>query len=255
MRKMLSLTLGIALLAAAGTAYAATTDSTASTDGTATPPAASSKMYYKQMGKGYAIGNNTELQTLLGMDQATLAQELAAGKSLAAVAEAKGISKDKVVELLYNQEAARLDQMVTDGKVTQAYAEQQKAAIKEKLAVQVEKPGFGSRGGRGDMMMGGGKGGHMMKRGMGHGVGLSEAAGIIGLTEQEIKEQLQAGKSLSEIAQEKGITEDQLVNSLTDKAKEKIKQYVGRKGTAKTPADASGTTGNGAAGTAKTASL
>ncbi|WP_438448702.1 hypothetical protein [Gorillibacterium sp. sgz5001074] len=265
MRKMLSVTLGIALLAAAGTAYAATTDGTGtgSTD-SAAPPAAAAKPFGKDMGKGMGkgmmnmgaskgavAGNNTELLALLGLDQASLSQELAAGKSLAAIAEAKGIAKDKVVELLYNQEAARLDQLVKDGKVTQTFVDQQKAALKDRITAMVENPGYGRHGKMGaGTDMGKGMAGHMGKGRGGMGFGnLTEAAGILGLTEQELKTELQSGKSLSEIAQNKGISEDQLVNSLLEKAKERIKEYVGKKGqapAAKTPAKTPAATGDAA---------
>lgn len=230
MKKMLSLTLGIALLAAAGTAYAATTDTNA-TGQPSTAPSASAKPFEKGLGKGFSTFNNTELQSLLGLDAAGLAQELAAGKSLAAIAEAKGVGKQQVIDLLVKQESARLDQSVTDGKITQDYADKQKSALAERIGAMVEKPGFGGkpgmdreRGGKGGF---GKRGGHE-----GHGVmdqSFGDAADALGMTRQEVMEQIHSGKSLSEIAEDKGITKDQLVDTLTGKLKERVKTWVDRK--------------------------
>jgi predicted DNA-binding protein YlxM (UPF0122 family) len=245
MKKMLPLALGIALLAAAGTAYAATTDTTDTSTSAATEPAISAKPFTKVMGKGSFKVNSTELQSLLGLDEAGLAQELAAGKSLAAIAEAKGVTKQQVVDLLVKEESARLDQAVKDGKITQAYADQQKTELTERIGKIVEQPGFGGmgrmghmkdmkdmegmmRGKAGDMGRGkGGFGGHEGRGGMGQSFG--DAADATGMTQQEIIEQYRSGKSLSEIAEGKGITKDQLIDSLTEKQKERIKSFVDQK--------------------------
>jgi hypothetical protein len=51
----------------------------------------------------------------------------------------------------------------------------------------------------------------------------------LSITEQELATQLDAGKSLADIAQDKGISEDQLVNSIKDNMTSELKKFVERK--------------------------
>lgn len=232
MKKMLSLALGAALLAAAGTAYAATSDSNPA--GTPSAPAVSAKPFANGMLKGAFTIHNEELQSLLGLDQAALAQELASGKSLAAIAEAKGVTKQQLVDLLVKLESGRLDQAVKDGKITQTYADQQKTALADKITAMVEKPGIagkhmqGGNHGKGNMMKGRDKGMMEKHSGIGHQT-FGDVADTLGMTEKEIKEQYRGGKSLSEIAESKGLSKDQLIDSLASKQKDRIKTFVDQK--------------------------
>lgn len=64
----------------------------------------------------------------------------------------------------------------------------------------------------------------------GGGGQLAVAAGYIGISEQELRTGLEAGKSLAQIAVEKGKSRDGLIAALTAAATEKIGQLVDRKG-------------------------
>ncbi|MEK3724038.1 hypothetical protein [Paenibacillus sp. FSL H8-0034] len=232
-KKLLPITLGLALMALAGTAYAQSATTTTSTDTSTEHKAQGFKGGDKMKPGGIA---NQELLTLLTIDEATLHSELKAGKSLAAIGEAKGISKQQIIDLLVKQDADRLAKAVTDGKITQAQADERKAKQLEMITKRVDQAGaFGGKGGPGERGSKGpeDRGGHGGFGGpggfAGPGGGLEAASSIIGLTAKEIGDQLKAGKSLSEIAQEKGVSKQQLIDGLVKKETERITKQVDEK--------------------------
>jgi hypothetical protein len=89
---------------------------------------------FQGAGKGNIKGIHEQVQSLLGIDAATLRTELQSGKSLADIAQAKGISKETLVEKIQAGITANLDQAVTDQKISADKA----AKIKEKLAQKIE---------------------------------------------------------------------------------------------------------------------
>ncbi|HWQ73500.1 MAG TPA: hypothetical protein VN370_14425 [Desulfitobacteriaceae bacterium] len=76
-----------------------------------------------------------QVQSLLGIDAATLQNELQSGKSLADIAQAKGISKETLAAKIQAAITTNLDQAVTDQKITADKA----AKIKENLPQKIEK--------------------------------------------------------------------------------------------------------------------
>jgi predicted DNA-binding protein YlxM (UPF0122 family) len=206
MKKLLSITAaGITVMAIAGSAFAAT-PATTTTSSTAQQVAVHHP--YKHRGQL----DNQELLSLLKVDAATLQQELKAGKSLADIAAAQGVEKQKVIDLMFKQASERLDQAVQAGKLTQDQADKRKAELQDQIKNRVEnKGGFGlEKHGRF-----GGPGGHF-----------GDVASVLGIDEQELHTQLQSGKTLAQIAQDKGISKDDLINQLLQKEKERLTQMV-----------------------------
>ncbi len=108
----------------------------------------------KGHGRGFAkIGAAAKV---LGMTVGDLRSALEGGKSLAAVAQEKGIDVAKVVDALVAEFKAHLDQEVVSGIHTQAEADQKLADARARLEAFVNgnapagKPGFGfgGKGGR-----------------------------------------------------------------------------------------------------------
>ena len=80
-------------------------------------------------GRG-ALGASVDaVAKALGMDAAALRTALAGGASIADVAKEKGVAVDTVVQAIVAAETARIDQAVTDGKLTQAQADARKADL------------------------------------------------------------------------------------------------------------------------------
>lgn len=53
-----------------------------------------------------------------------------------------------------------------------------------------------------------------------------DLATILGITEEELRTEREAGKTLVEIAEAKGITEDELINALKDGLTDELKDFV-----------------------------
>ncbi|WNQ09449.1 hypothetical protein MJA45_17650 [Paenibacillus aurantius] len=207
--------------------------------------------------KGFRGGNVLqETSDLLGIDTSALMTELKAGKTLAQVAQEKaGLTQEAFLEKLTAAETKSIDDAVAAGKLTQAQADEQKAGLTEHLTQEITgtfPADFGKGGpGRGGH---GGPGGHG-----GFGLHPDKLAPLVGLTDDELKTELESGKSLAEIAQAKGISEDDLIAKIKESMTEDIKTFVERKGTDRpqrgadgktaapaTPAPSSGATGTSA---------
>jgi hypothetical protein len=83
--------------------------------------------------------------SVLGMERAALVAELNAGKTIADVAQVKGVALDKIVTAFVQPHVDWLTQAVKDGKLTQAQADQYIATMKANLTAKLSAP-FASRG-------------------------------------------------------------------------------------------------------------
>lgn len=79
--------------------------------------------------------------TALGMSVADLRAALESGKSLAAVAESKGISKATLISKLVAAAEEHLAADVKAGRLTQAQADQRKAELRARITERVEQVG------------------------------------------------------------------------------------------------------------------
>jgi hypothetical protein len=107
---------------------------------------------------GIVGGGLDAAATALGTDAATLRQALKDGKSIADVAAEKGVAVDTVTKAISDAATAKIDQAVTDGKLTQAQADAKKATLTEQVTAMVNGtmplgkggPKGGGHGPRGD---------------------------------------------------------------------------------------------------------
>ena len=105
--------------------------------------------------------------------------------------------------------AQALSGLVTDGSLTQAQADR----VATTLAEARPDGGHGGHGGRG----GGGGGGR---------VDLAAAAEALGITEQELRTQTQAGRTLADVAEAEGVAEGDLVDALVNAARTRLAEAV-----------------------------
>ena len=82
---------------------------------------------------------------VLGMEQTALVAELNAGKTIADVAKAKGVTLDKIVTAFVQPHVDWLTQAVKDGKIAQAQADQYIATMKANITAKLSAP-FAPRG-------------------------------------------------------------------------------------------------------------
>ena len=90
-------------------------------------------------GKAMLRGLHEQLPTILGLDAASLKAEVSSGKSLAQIAQARGISKTDLLAKLQAIAAQNLDQAVKDGKLTPEEAANIKAKLPGRLGAMVDK--------------------------------------------------------------------------------------------------------------------
>ena len=136
----------------------------------------------------------------LGITTDELRTQLEAGKSLADVAKAEGVDKQKLIDALVKAGEERLDEA--------------KAALPERVAEAVdathtpgEKGGFGRGPG-------------------GRGANLSVAAEALGISEADLRTALQDGQTLAEVAKDKGVDKQKVIDALVADAKARTAEAV-----------------------------
>lgn len=175
-----------------------------------------------------------ETAAILGLDEKALVEKLKAGQTLSEIAQAAGVSEADLLQKLTDAATKKLDEAVAAGKLTQEQADKLKADLSAKLKEGITTKGIPFGPGPG---MGGP--GHPGKPGFDHGFGFGrggmgfgvfgneeQLATILGMTKEELKAARDAGKSLAEIAQEKGITEEALIGKLKDAMTDGLKKFV-----------------------------
>jgi hypothetical protein len=107
----------------------------------------------------------SDIATLLGMTPDQIQAERVLGKTLAGLAEEKGVDTQKLVDVLVASQKTMLDLAVSDNRLTQAQADKWLEWYKQAAALQLTEPygsgfGFGAPGGvRGELGGFGGPGG------------------------------------------------------------------------------------------------
>ncbi|WP_312114478.1 hypothetical protein [Brevibacillus reuszeri] len=168
-------------------------------------------------GFGMAFGGgfekNEELLSLLKLNADGLKEALKADKSLAAVAQAQGVSTDDMVALLVKEQEAKLAEAVKAGKLTQEQADKMNENATDRVKAMVE----GTHQGRGP------------GKGMGFGFGIDkneELLSLLNLDAAKLQEALKSGKSLATIAKEQGVDVEDVVATLVKQHEAQVKEAV-----------------------------
>ena len=110
---------------------------------------------------GRAMGAHAEVVTdLLGIDAETLRGELAAGSTLAEVAEANGVSADDLVAALVDEAEAHIAEHVEEGSLTEEEAAAKLADIADRVSERVNSVAPAGGEGHGPGHRGDDRGGH-----------------------------------------------------------------------------------------------
>jgi hypothetical protein len=154
----------------------------------------------------------------LGIDEATLRTELDAGKSVADLASSKGVALDTIVDALVADRTTELAAAVTAGTLTQAQADGLLANYKVTLPghLQVRRvQGLPDRGFGGNR-----RGGKVLNQ------FITVAAKTLGMTEAELRAELQSGKTIAAIAQTKNVALGTISDALLAEAKTRAAEAV-----------------------------
>lgn len=155
----------------------------------------------------------------LGMTETDLYAQLQQGKSIAELAKEKNVDTATIVTEALKQHEDALKAAVAQNQITQAQADAMlalhKANIESKLTYKYDA---GNLAPRGFGMFGHG--------GFGHNSFLSAAATAFNMTAADLYAQLQAGKTLADIAKEKNVDTAKLVSDYVQSYADSLKTAV-----------------------------
>jgi lambda repressor-like predicted transcriptional regulator len=137
----------------------------------------------------------------LGLEQTALQTELQNGKTIAQLAKEKNVSTDTIVNAIVAAYKTSLDLAVTNGYLTQTQAD----AILE--AVRAFAPTY-------------------LDRSFVSNNPMTVIAKALGMTEADLMTAMRGGKTITQLAQEKNVSTDTIVNALVAAEKAQLDQAV-----------------------------
>ncbi|WP_379131298.1 hypothetical protein [Paenibacillus sp. sgz500958] len=180
-------------------AYAATTGSKATDTTTKSAIHNQSSVHEGRGGIGIGGGISQAVLDLLKLDNTAFQAKVDAGKTLAQIAEEQGVSRDSLKSALTSE----FDKKQVDQKT--AFTANLDSLIDGKLQGKAaDDRGFGFRG----------------------TVDYTATATLLGLTTDELKTELSAGKSLADLAKSKGVDVQKLIDAQAAALTASIKQAV-----------------------------
>jgi predicted DNA-binding ribbon-helix-helix protein len=158
----------------------------------------------------------------LNLSAATLRSDLQSGKTIAAIAQAQGVSTATLISELETTMKANLAQAVTSGKMTSAQEQQALSGLDQRVTdfVNGTMPFGGWRGSGGP----GGPGGFAGRNGAGNL--MTEMAKDLNLSVTTLRSDLQSGKTIPAIAQAQGVSTATLISELETTMKANLAQAV-----------------------------
>ncbi len=145
----------------------------------------------------------------LGLTDAELRAQLAAGMTIADVAADQDVAVQKVIGALVADASARIDEKVADGSLTATEAATLKGNLTQRVTDRVNSTfRFSGHFGR-----------HL-------GASLESAAAALGVTEAELRSSMRTGQTLAEIAAAKNVPIQKVIDSLVATAAARIDEKV-----------------------------
>lgn len=169
----------------------------------------------KRMKEHKAIPIFEEAAKVIGISTEELIKQVQQGKSIVEVAKSKGISEKKLSSKLMAMRVEKLNEAVKSGKITKENAAKIKEKMSEHLKFMLNRKGLPES--------------HFAKHKQHMLLNQEQIAAMLGITREELVNQLKAGRSLSEIAQEKGISRDQLIQKMKDQLTPFIEKRIDMK--------------------------
>lgn len=150
--------------------------------------------------EGFNKLDESAITSLFSMTENELQTAERSGKSLAAIAEEKGVPLQSVIDLVAKQLTVRLDQKLADGSLTETQYDTEKADVTEKATklVNRELTGKAGLGGRG-----------------GARIDEEAVAKLLGMSTSDYETAEHAGKSMAALAEEKGVALQSVVELVT----------------------------------------
>jgi urease gamma subunit len=154
-------------------------------------------------GRDRGAGLETAAETI-GVTPEQLREQVRAGQSVAEVAQANGVEPQTVIDAVVEQHSERIAQAEQDGRLSAEEAQEKRDGLAERVEARVNGDGPHERGGR--------------------GAGLETAAETIGVTPEQLREQVRAGQSVAEVAQANGVEPQTVIDAVVEQHSERIAQ-------------------------------
>lgn len=137
-----------------------------------------------------------------------LRSKLEGDKTIAQVAQEQGVDVQTVIDAMVAAANARIDQEVQQGELTAEEANERKANLPERITrlVNEGKPRGGGPHGRGPK--------------------LEAAAEALGVSEEDLREQLRDGKAIAQVAEDRDVDKQAVIDAMVAAATERIDQKV-----------------------------
>ncbi len=166
-------------------------------------------------GKGIYHQLVEQTATLTKLTVADVRTKVSEGASLTEVASANGSSEQAVIDAALAQLETKLSESVTSGKITDAQKTERLATAKTEAPTLMNQKGVVVEKGPGR----GGRGQHLL---------VQATADVTGLTVEQVKAEVQAGKTLEQVAQANGKTVDDVIANLRSKGEERLNTELER---------------------------
>ncbi len=159
--------------------------------------------------RGHRGVRSEVLSELLGLTQEELREQFAAGNTAAEIAAVQGVELDTIVSALTDEIQAKVAAKVEAGDITQEEADEKLEGLEAKITERLNTVPT-MRNGRGHWKSGG-----------------SEIVqDLLGLTQEEIREALQSGQTLADLAETNGVSTDALVDAIVAGAEANIAEKL-----------------------------
>ncbi|QJW45116.1 hypothetical protein HA075_04260 [bacterium BFN5] len=155
------------------------------------------------------LADNTKLLALLKIDAQTLKTEMKAGKTLVTIAEEHGVSEKSLKSFMVKDMTQRIDEGVKAGRLSEDQAKSMKKNLDKRVSDMIN--------GKGPM------------HGPMHGPGFFHDENLLALLKTDaetLKTELKAGKTLVEIAQAQGVSEQTLKSYMMERMTDRINEGV-----------------------------
>lgn len=155
-------------------------------------------------------GNIGAIAEVLGLTADELKAEIKEGKTIAAIATEKGIAVQTVIDARVSEIKQKLNEQLTAGEITQEQYDTKLTAAVDHATKQVngELPVRGEGGGKG------------------WGGNIDAIAKALGLTADELKAEIEEGKTIAAIATEKGVDVQKVIDAWVSESKEKLNEQL-----------------------------
>ncbi|THF78777.1 hypothetical protein [Cohnella fermenti] len=213
MQKAIPLAVGLTLLFS-GSAFAASPEPSHSVASSSKIAAGDYQISFDQA----SIASNVYVQNLLGLTKNELLKRLQTGESLEDIAEDEGVDTDDLLDALLQASGNKMAAAVKEGELTSQEYENTKTGLRDQLTdfldKQVPSANTNANNANANTNTNANTSAAAQTSSNASSHRLNQAAYLLGLSKSEVEKQTEAGKSIAQLAKERGIDSGKVVNGV-----------------------------------------